>query len=126
MSTNIQNLISVWAERPPRVEHDDIEHLTYIFTRLLPALRDSMLDIEQLTSQAPPPVEDSPLPNSAPSPEPSPAPSNHIPEGSLSRVGTAAASGQTRDTADTVLSSPATVEPPVGNWRETTGHAEPG
>lgn len=45
MTPNIQKLIDTWNKRPARVEPDNEEHLLYVFTELLPAVRDSMADI---------------------------------------------------------------------------------
>lgn len=49
--TQIQKLIELWISRPPRVEPVNDNHLIYIFTGLLPALRDAMPGIMALIEQ---------------------------------------------------------------------------
>lgn len=113
----IAKLIQVWNERPQRVEPDDAAHLEYIFTKLLPVLRDAMPTIvNSYNNGAMPVVNDqiaTPVREGSQSiprtPAPGPEPSSHIPAESQSTAGNAEASGQAGGIADKPASSLGTV-----------------
>src|ERR1700744_2797491 len=105
--SQIQQLLDVWGERPPRVEPDDLDHLSYVFGRLLPALRDAIPEIEasqrvQLQEQraTPPSMEIMTMLEQASN--------NRSPDPTPSTAGTGAASDHTAGTSDTPASVVAT------------------
>lgn len=48
----IQKLVELWNARPLRVEPDNDDHLIYVFTGLLPALREAMSGIVEMSQQS--------------------------------------------------------------------------
>jgi hypothetical protein len=110
MSKNIKNLINAWNKRPARVEPSEEAHLLYVFTELLPALRDSIPDIVNnaylvnlaaASPPIPPPAPDAGSQSNVTQPAPAPAPSSHIPEEIPSTGDSGADPGPVADTAGT-------------------------
>lgn len=100
----IEKLIALWNARPPRVEPDNEDHLLYIFTGLLPALRRAMPEIVELMKQTPPATV---RPSTDLPPAPGPAPSSHSPVQTPNTAGNAEGFGQTADNAGRSAASPA-------------------
>lgn len=48
----ILKLLEAWEARPPKVEPDNQDHLIFVFGRLLPALRDAIVDIKAANQSA--------------------------------------------------------------------------
>lgn len=102
--TEIKKLIELWNARPQRAEPDNEQHLLYLFTGLLPALRDAMPRIVELIE-----LQASVAPNTDLPPAPAPEPSTHNPTQIPSTDGNVVTSGPATDSGDMCESSPASV-----------------
>jgi len=112
--TEIKKLIELWNARPPRVEPDDDEHLIYIFTGLLPALREAMPRIVELIEQ--PAIG---CPNTDLPPTPAPESNIHTQVQTLNMADSVEASDPTADTGDKPASSPASAVENTGGGAAT-------
>jgi hypothetical protein len=104
--TDIQKLIELWNARPTRVEPNNEDHLLYIFTGLLPALRDAMPKIVEMVEQ---PARATGVPNTDLPPAPAPEPSIHIQAPIQNTAGNGEVFGPTVDNVGKPVSSPAIV-----------------
>lgn len=96
--TEINKLIELWNARPQRAEPDNEEHLLYIFTGLLPALRNAMPRIVSLV-QVPVAIPASDPPNIDLQPAPVPGPNSRSQAPIQNTADSAEVSGPTTDNA---------------------------
>jgi hypothetical protein len=117
--TEIEKLIELWNARPSRVEPDNEEHLLYLFTGLLPALRDAMPKIVEMVA---PPATGSP--NTDLPPAPAPESSSHNPVQTPNTAGSGEGSGPTADNGGKPAASPAIVAETANDAAKRPGAAK--
>jgi hypothetical protein len=114
----INQLLEAWNERPMRFDPEEVAHLMWVSTKLLPAMRDAMPEIQRMhelqelmgrpTPQVQPPAPGVEFPSTDLPQGQETASNNHSQDSTPSMADNAEVTGQTAGNADTSASSPAT------------------